>query len=112
MPFRLFFRAGKQGEVDARSPERSGSACDRFAVMIFDDVLFAIGRTPLVRLRRVIPHDSAEVLVKLEYIGPGGSVKDRAARSMIDDAEKRGVLLPGSTVVEASAGNTGVGLAL
>jgi len=82
--------------------------------VIHDDVLSAIGRTPLVRLRRVVPQDgsAAEVLVKLEYFGPGGSIKDRAALAMIVDAERRGALGPGATVVEASAGNTGVGLAL
>lgn len=80
--------------------------------MIHDDVLGAIGRTPLVRLRRVVPEAIAEVLVKLEYFAPGGSVKDRAARAMIEDAERRGLLAPGATIVEASAGNTGVGLAV
>lgn len=80
--------------------------------MIHNDVLGAIGRTPLVRLRRVIPNDCAEVIAKIETFGPGGSVKDRAALAMIVDAEKRGVLRPGAIVVEASAGNTGVGLAV
>ena len=80
--------------------------------MIHDDVLGAIGHTPLVRLKRVIPPSCAEVVAKLEYIGPGGSVKDRAALAMIVDAEARGLLAPGATIVEASAGNTGVGLAV
>jgi cystathionine beta-synthase len=80
--------------------------------MIHDDVLRTIGHTPIVRLRRVVPEGCAEVTAKLEYFGPGGSVKDRAALAMIDDAEARGVLRPGATVVEASAGNTGVGLAV
>jgi cystathionine beta-synthase len=81
--------------------------------VIHDDVLSAIGRTPLVRLRRVVPHAPiAEVLVKLEYFGPGGSIKDRAALAMIVDAERSGAIGPGATIVEASAGNTGVGLAL
>jgi cystathionine beta-synthase len=83
--------------------------------VIHDDVLSAIGRTPLVRLRRVVPRDDAgcaEVLAKLEFFAPGGSVKDRAALAMIEDAERRGALRPGATIVEASAGNTGVGLAL
>jgi cystathionine beta-synthase len=79
---------------------------------IHDDVLSAIGRTPLVRLRRVVPSGGAEVLAKLEYFAPGGSVKDRAALAMILEAEERGCLRPGATVVEASAGNTGVGLAV
>jgi len=82
--------------------------------VIHDDVLSAIGHTPLVRLGRVVPQGeaAAEVLVKLEYFGPGGSIKDRAALAMIVDAERRGTLAPGATVVEASAGNTGVGLAV
>lgn len=79
---------------------------------IHDDVLSVIGRTPLVRLRRVAPADGAEILAKLEYFAPGGSVKDRAALSMVLEAERRGALRPGATVVEASAGNTGVGLAV
>ncbi len=80
--------------------------------MIHDDVLSAIGRTPLVRLRRVVQPGTAEVLAKLEFFAPGGSVKDRAALAMILDAEKRGLVKSGATVVEASAGNTGVGLAI
>jgi len=80
--------------------------------MIHDDVLRTIGHTPLVRLHKVVPEGCAEIAAKLEFFGPGGSIKDRAALAMIDDAEKRGVLKPGATVVEASAGNTGVGLAM
>ncbi|MGD0526210.1 MAG: cysteine synthase family protein [Polyangiaceae bacterium] len=76
-------------------------------------MLSAIGRTPLVRLRRVVDGDgAADVLVKLEYFAPGGSIKDRAARSMVTEAERRGALKAGGTIVEASAGNTGVGLAV
>lgn len=84
----------------------------RVGSMIHDNVLSAIGRTPLVKLRRVVPEGCADVLAKLEYFGPGGSVKDRAALSMILDAEQRGLIAPGATIVEASAGNTGVGLAV
>lgn len=80
--------------------------------MILPDVLAAVGKTPLVRLSRVVPAGCAEVVAKLEYFAPGGSVKDRAAHAMIADAEARGLLRPGATVVEASAGNTGVGLAV
>ena len=80
--------------------------------MIHDNVLGAIGHTPLVRLRRVVGPSCAEVVAKLEFIGPGGSVKDRAAFSMIVEAERLGLLAPGATVLEASAGNTGVGLAM
>ena len=71
-----------------------------------------IGHTPLLQLRRVVPSDAAEVHAKLEFLNPGGSVKDRAALGMILDAERRGLLHSRSIVVEATAGNTGVGLAL
>jgi len=70
-----------------------------------------IGRTPTVRLERVIGPDAAEVWVKLEGMNPGGSIKDRTALAMIVDAERRGVLAPGQTIVEPTSGNTGVGLA-
>src|ERR1700723_4570555 len=80
--------------------------------MIHDNVLRTIGHTPIDSLHRVVPDGCAEIVAKLEFFGPGGSVKDRAAVAMIDDAEKRGLLTPGATVVEASGGNTGVGLAV
>ena len=76
------------------------------------DITELIGHTPLLRLRRVVPAQAAELFAKLEFLNPGGSVKDRAALGMILDAERRGLLHPGSTIVEATAGNTGVGLAL
>ncbi|MGH7647550.1 MAG: cysteine synthase A [Gemmatimonadaceae bacterium] len=71
----------------------------------------AIGRTPMVRLERVVEPDMAEVWVKMEGMNPGGSIKDRTALGMIVDAEQRGVLTPGGTIVEPTSGNTGVGLA-
>ena len=74
-------------------------------------VLDAIGDTPVVRLQKVVPPDSAEVLVKLEYYNPTGSYKDRMALAMIDEAEKRGDLRPGMTVVEFTGGSTGSSLA-
>ena len=70
-----------------------------------------IGYTPVVRLNRIVPKGSAKVYVKLESANPGGSVKDRIALSMIQDAEERGVLKPGNTLLEATSGNTGIGLA-
>jgi cysteine synthase A len=79
---------------------------------IADSVLDLIGNTPLVRLHRVGPAGSATILAKVESQNPGGSVKDRIARSMIEDAERRGGLRPGSTLVEPTSGNTGIGLAL
>ncbi|MDF2670141.1 MAG: cysteine synthase [Paenibacillus sp.] len=71
-----------------------------------------IGDTPLVRLNRVVPEDSAEIYVKLEYQNPGASVKDRIAISMIETAEKEGQLKPGDTIIEPTSGNTGIGLAM
>lgn len=71
----------------------------------------AIGRTPLVQLRRVVEPAMAEVWIKLEGLNPGGSIKDRTALGMILDAEARGVLRPGGTIVEPTSGNTGIGLA-
>ncbi|MFE3189240.1 PLP-dependent cysteine synthase family protein [Nocardia sp. NPDC059240] len=78
---------------------------------VLDSVAEAIGHTPLVRLNRVIDDIRATVYVKLEYLNPGGSVKDRAALGMLLAAEQAGELRPGGTVVEASSGNTGLGLA-
>jgi cysteine synthase A len=71
----------------------------------------AIGRTPMVRLERVVEPDMAEVWVKIEGMNPGGSIKDRTALGMVVDAEQRGLLVPGGTIVEPTSGNTGVGLA-
>ena len=79
---------------------------------IADSVLELIGNTPLVRLSRVVPEGAAEVLGKLESLNPAGSVKDRIALAMIEDAEARGVLKPGDTIVEPTSGNTGIGLAM
>src|ERR1700761_8369588 len=71
----------------------------------------AVGHTPLIRLRRVSEETGCEILGKAEFMNPGGSVKDRAARAIVLDAERRGQLPPGGTVVEGTAGNTGIGLA-
>ncbi len=77
-----------------------------------DSVLELVGGTPLVRLRRLPGPDRATVLAKLEAANPGGSVKDRIALAMVEDAERRGVLAPGATLVEPTSGNTGIGLAM
>ncbi len=77
-----------------------------------ESILQSIGKTPLVKLRRVTEGLSASVYVKNEAMNPGGSVKDRVGQSMIADAERRGWLRPGGTIIEATAGNTGVGLAM
>ncbi|MCW3814622.1 cystathionine beta-synthase [Micromonospora sp. DR5-3] len=78
----------------------------------YDNVVELIGNTPLVRLRNVTEGIQATVLAKVEYVNPGGSVKDRIALKMVEDAEKAGILKPGGTIVEPTSGNTGVGLAL
>jgi cystathionine beta-synthase len=77
-----------------------------------ENVLFAIGSTPLVRLRKVVGPDDATVLAKLEYLNPGGSIKDRMALYIIEKAEKAGLLRPGGTIVENTSGNTGVAVAM
>ena len=79
---------------------------------IADSVLRAIGRTPLVRLRSVVPAGAADVLVKLEFFNPTGSYKDRMALAMIEGAERRGVLKPGMRVVEFTGGSTGSSLGM
>ena len=79
---------------------------------VADDLAAAIGNTPLIRLRRASAATGCTILGKAEFMNPGGSVKDRAAMAIIADAEQRGVLKPGGTVVEGTAGNTGIGLTL
>lgn len=79
---------------------------------VLSSILEATGATPLVRLNRVAPADGPEVLAKVEFFNPGGSVKDRIGQAIIDDAERSGRLKPGGTIVEATSGNTGVGLAI
>lgn len=78
--------------------------------MKFDNILGVIGNTPHVRLKNLFPEQ--EAWIKLEKQNPGGSIKDRIAMAMIDDAEKRGILKPGGTIIEPTSGNTGVGLAM
>src|SRR5436853_7247964 len=79
---------------------------------IAEGITELVGGTPMLRLSRLEPLGGAEVWAKLEYMNPGGSVKDRAAIGMIAWAEREGRLKPGDTIVEATAGNTGIGLAL
>src|SRR5690606_7871859 len=79
---------------------------------IVQNITQLIGDTPLVKLNRVVPEDSAEIYVKLEYQNPGSSVKDRIAINMIEAAEREGIIKPGDTIVEPTSGNTGIGLAM
>jgi cysteine synthase len=79
---------------------------------VADDITELVGQTPMLRLTRLTPASSADVFAKLEYLNPGGSVKDRAAIGIIRNAEREGLLKKGGVIVEATAGNTGIGLAL
>jgi cysteine synthase len=83
-----------------------------FRLRVADDITQLVGETPILQLKRLTPPGSADVYAKLEYLNPGGSVKDRAAIGIIRRAEQDGKLAPGGTIVEATAGNTGIGLAL
>jgi cysteine synthase A len=80
--------------------------------MIYTNVIDMIGKTPLFKLAKIAGEDSADVYVKLEKLNPGGSIKDRAALGMIQQAEKEGILKPGGVIVEPTSGNTGIGLAM
>ncbi len=79
---------------------------------VMDGLAGAIGNTPLIRLRRASAATGCDILGKAEFMNPGGSVKDRAALAIIEDAERRGVLAPGGVIVEGTAGNTGIGITL
>ena len=80
--------------------------------MKYDNILHAVGRTPLVRLHRMSAGLAPAMYAKVDYLNPGGSVKDRIALRMVDDAEQKGLLKPGGTIIEGTSGNTGMGLAL
>src|SRR5665213_4173513 len=79
--------------------------------MIYDSILGTIGRTPIVRINQLAPKN-VTMYVKCEFFNPGGSVKDRLAIGIIEDAEKSGKLKPGQTVIEATSGNTGIALSM
>ncbi|TCP66227.1 cysteine synthase A [Baia soyae] len=79
---------------------------------VANSILDLIGSTPLVKLNHIVGKADADVYLKLEFFNPGGSVKDRIAKSMIEEAEKRGELKPGSVIIEPTSGNTGIGLAM
>src|SRR5499427_1907832 len=82
------------------------------SLRVAEEITELVGETPVLHLRKIVPSNSADIFAKLEYLNPGGSIKDRAALGMIQRAEKDGRLRPGATIFEATAGNTGVGLAL
>lgn len=79
---------------------------------VSDDITKLVGDTPILQLKKLAPPDGGDVFAKLEYLNPGGSVKDRAAIGIIERAEREGKLQPGGTIIEATAGNTGIGLSL
>jgi len=103
---------GLAGFLQARGVRElyfSGVCAD---ICVYYSILDAIGNTPLVEIKKLNPNPNVKILVKLEYTNPGGSIKDRAARFMIEAGEKSGKLTPAKTVIEATSGNTGIGLAL
>lgn len=88
------------------------STTEAVHLRVAEDITELVGETPMLHLRRIAPSGRAEIYAKLEYLNPGGSVKDRAAIGMITRAEREGKLRKGSTIIEATAGNTGIGLSL
>jgi cysteine synthase len=82
------------------------------SLRVSDDITKLVGQTPMLQMKKLVPQGAADIFAKLEYLNPGGSVKDRAAIGLIARAESEGRLRPGGTIVEATAGNTGIGLAL
>ena len=80
--------------------------------MIYNNVYELIGNTPIIKLNKISKEQKADIYLKLEWINPGGSVKDRIALNMIEQAEKEGLLKPGDTIIEPTSGNTGIGIAM
>lgn len=78
----------------------------------YDDIRQLVGKTPLLKLNHIFPDNKVNIFAKLEYLNPGGSIKDRIGIEIIESAEKQGLLKPGYTIIEATAGNTGIGLAI
>ncbi len=96
----------------AMSPPADGAVVDGAEMHVYDSIIETIGHTPLVRLNSVAADLPCQVLAKVEFFNPGGSVKDRIGPAIIADAERSGLLQPGGTIIEATSGNTGVGLAI
>src|SRR5947209_1236325 len=88
------------------------SPSQRPVLRVAENISELAGNTPMLHLRRIAPADGADIYAKLENANPGGSIKDRAALGIIEEAERTGKLRPGGTILEATAGNTGIGLAL
>lgn len=93
-------------------PEQVSSGIDMHAIKVHRDLAEAIGHTPLIRLRAASEATGCEILGKAEWLNPGGSIKDRTALGLLDDAQRRGLVKPGTVLIEGTAGNTGIGLAL
>src|SRR5262252_6360980 len=116
-PGSRFARPGHEGEASTLYPRYVSfrfarhTSLIRMPMSILDGVVDAIGGTPLIRLKRASEATGCTILGKAEFLNPGQSVKDRPAKHMILEAEKRGEVKPGGLVVEATAGNTGIGLA-
>ncbi len=102
----------ERDEATAADGRASLAALSGRAVGYAASVVDLVGRTPLVRLNRVVPKGGGTVLAKMESLNPGGSVKDRIAVAMVERAEREGTLKPGATIVEPTSGNTGIGLAM
>ena len=105
------FRSASSLAATAESMNPHGIEISKAQRVAQDGFVSAIGNTPLIRLKTLSEETGCEILGKAEFQNPGGSVKDRAALYVVQDAEKRGLLKPGGTVVEGTAGNTGIGLA-
>src|SRR2546427_4087609 len=104
--------APRGGRRAVPAPRLSRAGMPATPEEVYDTVLEVIGRTPLVRLHKVTRGIRADLVAKLEYLNPGGSVKDRIGPAMIEDAERRGLLRPGGTLVDATSGNTRVGVGI
>lgn len=105
-------RRGMQGEGDKRADARPDKRADARPPRPVNSILETIGNTPMVRLNRVIGKLPGTIYAKIEYLNPAGSVKDRVGLAIIEDAERTGKIKPGGTIVEATSGNTGAGLAI
>jgi cystathionine beta-synthase len=108
----LFFQDIRAVGLKLRQRGRKGEVRRMSMKGALPSILEAVGRTPIVKLRVVARHVRADLYVKCEYLNPAGSMKDRVALNIITDAERRGLLRPGGTIVEATSGNTGMGLAM